>query len=190
MIQFRLFRQRGTTYFVASHFICFFENGVSNRNGTTYSQIRSKILFFFSLNFDFHFQFNLIGIILYFSCWNIKLALNVAKSRWHETLRILLISNGTKCVDLLILTIFEKLFISVFAFKVGNQLLISLARNSSQDLIAVISKILSANLAGLPLYSLKLNSARNKNRNAANGPVVTGPQIGNESSKVPVDPAC
>jgi len=68
---------------------------------------------------------------------------------------------------LLILTIFEKLFISISTFKVGNQLLISLALNSSQDLIAVISKIPFTNLAGLPLYYLKLNSARNKNRNAA-----------------------
>ena len=92
--------------------------------------------------------------------------------------------------DLLILTIFEKLFISISTFKVGNQLLISLALNNSQDLIAVISKILFANLAGSPLYSLKLNSARNKIRNAANGPVVTGPQIGTKSSEVPVDPAC
>jgi len=80
---------------------------------------------------------------------------------------------------LLILTIFEKFFISISTFKIGNQLLISLALNCSQDLISAISKILSADLAGLPFYSLMPDSARNKNRNAANGPVVTGPQIGN-----------
>jgi len=91
---------------------------------------------------------------------------------------------------LLILTIFEKLFISIFTFKIGNQLLVSLALNSSQDLISAISKILFADLAGLPFYYLMPDSARNKIRNAANGPVVTGPQIGTESSKVPVDPAC
>ena len=38
--------------------------------------------------------------------------------------------------------------------------------------------ILSANLAGLPLYSLKLNSARNKNRNAANDRVHCAVQSG------------
>jgi len=50
-----------------------------------------------------------------------------------------------------------------------------LALNSSQDLIAAISKIILTNLAGLPFYSLMPDSARNKIRNAANGPVVTGP---------------
>jgi len=83
-------------------------------------------------------------------------------------LRILLIPNGTKCVDLLILTIFEKLFISISTFQAGNQLLIPLAQNNSQDLIAVISKISFTNLTDLPFHSLKLNSARSKNRNAAN----------------------
>jgi len=57
-------------------------------------------------------------------------------------------------------------------------------------LIAVISKILSANLAGLPLYSLKLNSARNKRWNAANAPWSPARRVGTNSSKVPVDPDC
>jgi len=69
---------------------------------------------------------------------------------------------------LLILTIFEKLFISIFTFKIGNQLLVSLALNSSQDLISAISKILFADLAGLPFYYLMPDSARNEIRNAAN----------------------
>jgi len=86
--------------------------------------------------------------------------------------------------------IFEKLFILIFASKVGNQLLISLAQNNSQDLISSISKILFADLAGLPFYSLMPDSARNKIRNAANAPWSPARRVGTKFDKVPVDPDC
>jgi hypothetical protein len=57
-------------------------------------------------------------------------------------------------------------------------------------LIAAISKIYLTDLAGLALYSLKLNSARNKHWNAANARPSPARMSAKKSSKVPVEAVC